>query len=89
MPEDSFEKTQPRSVILRKEATKMGLYRYFDERAKTLGIVDLKLVQGGMIFFTLIIVKVFPRIMNIDIWWFVALFVLFIARPIYVFFFKK
>ena len=67
----------------------MGLYRYFDERAKTLGIVDLKLVQGGMIFFTLIIVKVFPRIMNIDIWWFVALFVLFIARPIYVFFFKK
>ena len=67
----------------------MGLYRYFNERAKTLGIVDLKLVQSGMIFFTLIIVKMIPQIMNIDIGWFIALFVLCIARPFYAFFFKK
>lgn len=67
----------------------MGLYKYFDERAKMLGIVDLKLVQGGMIFFTLIIVSLFPQILNIDIGWFIALFVLCIVRPLYVFFLKK
>ena len=67
----------------------MGLYRYFDERAKTLGIVDLKLVQLGMIFFTLIIVSLFPQILNVDIGWFIALFVLCIIRPFYSFFFRK
>jgi len=67
----------------------MGLFRYFDDRAKTLGIVDLKLVQAAMIFFALIIAKLFPRIMDVDIWWFVVLFVLCIIRPFYAYFFRK
>jgi hypothetical protein len=67
----------------------MGLFGYFDKRARTLGIIDLKLVQAAMIFFTLIIAKLFPRILNIDIWWFVVLFVLCIIRPFYAFFLRK
>ena len=67
----------------------MGFIGYFNERVKTLSIFDLKLVQGAMMCFTIIIVNVFPQILNIDIWWFVALFVLFIARPFYIFFIRK
>ena len=51
----------------------MSLYESFDERARRLGIVDTKLAQGAAIFFVLILVKLVPEIMNLSIWWFVAL----------------
>jgi len=40
-------------------------------------------------FFVLIIAKLIPDIMNISIWWFVALLVLCAAKPFYVFWFKE
>ena len=60
-----------------------------DQRIKKFGIVDEKLAQAAAIFFALIIVKLKPEIMNINIWWFVALLILTAIKPLYVFYIKK
>ncbi len=67
----------------------MGFIKNMNERVKGFNIVDIKLAQGAAIFVALVIVKLIPRIMNINIWWFVALLVVCAIRPMYVFFIKK
>ncbi len=64
----------------------MSLYESFDERARRLGIVDTKLAQGAAIFFVLILVKLVPEIMNLSVWWFVALTVACAIKPMLTFF---
>jgi hypothetical protein len=64
----------------------MRCIQYLNDRAKRLNIFDVKLIQGCGIFFALIIVKIFPEIMELSIWWFVGLLVVFAIRPIYLFF---
>lgn len=67
----------------------MGFIKNMNERVKGFNIVDIKLAQGAAIFVALVIVKLIPRIMNINIWWFVALLIVCAIRPIYVFFIKR
>jgi len=67
----------------------MKLISYFNNRVKMLTIFDIKLIQWAAIFAALIIVKIFPCIMDISIWWFVVLFVMSLIRPMYVFIIKK
>jgi hypothetical protein len=64
----------------------MGIWIFFDKRARRLGILDTKLVQGAAIFFALIIVKLFPQVMDISIWWFVFLAVVCAIKPVITFF---
>ena len=64
------------------------MIQYFNGRVKKLDIFDLKLVQGSAILFALIIVKLAPQIMRVDIWWFVGLCILLTIRPAYSFFIK-
>ncbi len=65
------------------------MIKYFNSRVKMLNIFDLKLLQATVMFLAIIIVKLIPRILEIDIWWFVALLVLCLIKPFYVFFFRK
>ncbi len=67
----------------------MTLWEEMDRRIKKFGIIDEKLAQGAAIFFALIIVKLIPQIMDISIWWFIALAILCTAKPSCVFWFKK
>lgn len=62
------------------------MWKYFDERARRLGILDTKLVQAAAIFFALTIVKIFPQVMNVNIWWFVVLAVVCAIKPLITFF---
>lgn len=62
------------------------MWAYFDERARRLGILDTKLSQAAAIFFALIVVKLFPRIMDVSIWWFVLLAVLCAIKPVITFY---
>lgn len=64
----------------------MSLLEYFDSRAKRLGIVDTKLVQGAAIFFALVIVKQVPEILELNVWWFIGLCVACAIKPVLVFF---
>lgn len=61
----------------------MGIIKYFNERVKRFSIFDIKLVQGAAIFFALIIIKLVPDLLNVSIWWFVALSILCAVRPMY------
>ena len=64
----------------------MSLWKYFDSRAKRLGIVDTKLVQGAAMFLALVIVKLVPEILSLNVWWFVGLSLACAIRPVFVFF---
>ena len=67
----------------------MGLLEDMSQRAKRFSIIDLKLAQGAAMFFVLIIAKLIPQIMNVSIWWFVALLIVCAAKPFSVFWFKQ
>jgi hypothetical protein len=62
------------------------MWTYFDERAKKLGILDTKLAQAAAIFFALVVVKLIPQIMTLNIWWFVFLAVLCAIKPLVTFY---
>jgi hypothetical protein len=68
---------------------KMGLLEDMNQRVKKFDIVDVKLAQVTAMFFALIIVKLIPDIMDVSIWWFVALLVVCAIRPFYTFWFMK
>ncbi|NOR18271.1 hypothetical protein GQ543_11270 [candidate division WOR-3 bacterium] len=67
----------------------MKIIQDMNERVRKLNIFDIKLVQGCAMFAVLIIVKLIPQIMTINIWWFVVLLVICAIRPLYVFCIKK
>ena len=67
----------------------MNIIQDMNERVKRLNIFDIKLVQGAAMFIALILAKLIPGIMEISIWWFVALSVICAIRPLYVFYIKK
>lgn len=62
------------------------MWNYFDKRARRLGILDTKLAQAAAIFFALVIVKLIPRIMEANVWWFVLLAVLCAIKPLITFY---
>lgn len=66
----------------------MRMIQYFNGRVKKLNIFDLKLIQGSAMILALIIVKMVPQILAVNIWWLVGLLVLFLVRPAYAFYFN-
>ena len=63
----------------------MTMWEYLDKRARRLGILDTKLAQAAAIFFALVIVKLIPQIMKLNIWWFVLLAILCAIKPVITF----
>lgn len=65
------------------------MIKYLNERIKTLTVVDIALVKWSVLFATIIIVKLFPQLLNIN---YVVLAILMIAcmtRPLYKIWIKK
>ena len=60
-----------------------------NDRVKRLTIFDIGLIKWASICFTVIIVKLIPEIMNVNIWWFIGLCILFSIKPVYVFWIKE
>ena len=52
----------------------MGLVEDMTRRVRKLDIIDVKLAQSVAFFLALIIAKLIPDIMDINIWWFVVRF---------------
>jgi len=67
----------------------MGLLEDMNQRVKKFDLVDVKLAQGAAMFFALVIAKLIPDVMDLSIWWFVAMLVVCAIRPFYVFWFVK
>ena len=64
----------------------MSMWRNFDERAKRLGILDTKLAQAAAICVALVVAKLLPEIMRLNVWWYVLLGVLFAIKPLITFY---
>ena len=67
----------------------MGLMNWLNQRVRKLSVFDVKLAQGVAMFLALIIAKLIPDIMDINIWWFVVLLILCVIKPFYVFWIKE
>lgn len=83
-----FCRVEERSLI-KVEVKNMGLFKWANEKVKKLTFIDVKLVAFVGICFGLILAKLIPSILNINIWWFIVIAVLFLSRVYYVMFFKK
>ena len=64
----------------------MKLWTYFDDRAKRLGLMDTKLAQGAAMCLAVVIIKIFPGILSVSGWWFVAAAALCAIKPMITFF---
>lgn len=69
-------------------AVAMSVIDYWNRKVKNFTIFDVKLAQGAAMGFVLIIVKFFPQIMSLSIWWFVAFAAICALRPGYVIWIK-
>ena len=67
----------------------MNTIEKMNHRVSRLSLLDIKLAQGCAIFLTLILAKLIPEIMSINMWWFVGLLFLCAIKPVYAFFFKQ
>ena len=67
----------------------MHIVKEMNLRVRKLSLLDMKLAQGCAIFLTLIIVKIAPQVININIWWFIGLLIVCAVKPVYVFFLRK
>ena len=67
----------------------MGILENMNNRVKKFGILDVKLAGSAAMFIAFIVAKLIPQIMDINIWWFVALLVICVIKPFYVFWIKK
>jgi len=63
----------------------MSIFRFFNNRAKRLGIIDIKLVQSAVFLIGIIAAKIFPEILRIDTIWFILFAAIFAIRPLYTF----
>lgn len=62
---------------------------FFNERIRNLNIIDIKLAQAASMCVILIVVKVVPQILQLNIWWFIILAILFGVKPLIALFLKK
>ncbi|HDP35436.1 MAG TPA: hypothetical protein ENN29_10045 [Candidatus Hydrogenedentes bacterium] len=66
----------------------MKLYKwwmeYWNRQVRKFSITDLKIAEGAAMAFTLIIVHLFPQILAVSVWWFVAALVVCQIRLWYV-----
>ncbi len=67
----------------------MGLFKWANEKVKKLNFVDVKLVAFAGICIGLILAKLIPDVLNINIWWFIIIGALCLLRVYYVILFKK
>jgi len=69
--------------------TVMGWINYWTRNEKQFTVWDMYLAQVWTMAWILIIVKIFPQIMQLSVWWFVAIIVLCAPRLLYIICIKK
>lgn len=65
------------------------MIKYVNERIKTLTVIDIGLIKWSVLFATIIIVKLFPVLLNIRYSILLVLMVACMIRPIYKIWIKK
>ena len=65
------------------------MFDKMNERVKKLTVVDVSLVKWSVFFSTIIIVKFFPQLLNINYWVLILLTVACGIKPLYKFWIQK
>jgi len=65
------------------------MFKYLNERIKTLTVWDMGLVKWSVVFATIIIVKIFPQLLNINYAILAILMIACMAKPVYKVWIKK
>ena len=65
------------------------MIKYMNERIMTMKVWDIALIKWSVFFATIIIVKLFPQILNISYPILVILMIACMARPVYKMWIKK
>jgi hypothetical protein len=65
------------------------MFGKLNERVKTLTLTDIGLIKWGVLFATIIIVKLFPQILKINFTVLIILMLACAAKPFYKFWIKK
>ena len=78
-----------RSINKNKGKKIMGLFKWANEKVKKLSFIDVKLVAFVGICIGLILAKLSPCVLDINIWWFVVIGALLLLKVYYVILFKK
>ena len=65
------------------------MFEKMNQRIKNLTVVDIGLVKWSVLLATIIIVKIFPQLLNIDYWVLAVLLVACAIKPVYKCWFKK
>jgi len=67
----------------------MAFFQWANSLVKKMGWIDVKLVAFAGMLVGIILVKWFPSILKIGIWWFACLLILCLGRVYYILFFRK
>ncbi len=61
----------------------MSLKSFFEAKTKKLDWLDVGLIKWSCIAFGIILAMLIPALLEINIWWFVAIAVILAIRPLY------
>ena len=61
----------------------------WNERVKKLSVWDIGLIKWAVFCATIVVVKLIPSLLDINIWVFVLFLIVFSVKPLYVFWVKK
>ena len=67
----------------------MEFFGDLNQKVKKFSFFDIKMIQFTTLFGALILAKLVPEILKVNIWWFVVLLVVCLIKPLFVFFKKK
>jgi hypothetical protein len=67
----------------------MEFFGDLNQKVKKFSFFDIKMIQFTTLFAALILVKLVPEILKVNIWWFVALLIVCLVKPLFVFFQKR
>jgi hypothetical protein len=66
----------------------MSIITWSNEKIKKMDWLDFALVKTGCVAFGILLVIFVPELLELNIWWFVGIFVLALIRPLYRIYFK-
>ena len=65
------------------------MIKYFNSRLKLLTIWDFKLIQIATICFAIVLIKIFPKIIELPLGAYILIGFLFAIRPVYIMFWGR
>ena len=65
------------------------MFKGVNEKVKKLSLVDFKLIKLSVFFATILIVKIFPKLLEINAWLLIILVIVCTIKPFYTFWIKK